>query len=113
MNKLKFWGLVVVVFVPMVLISYKYFLTVSTIDVRVADINKGEFVSLCLVDVEDKGAACDEYTNVDDMWFLKRDSGKVRSRLAIAEQDKEVLKLKVQGIRFTWLSWRKNIISVQ
>ena len=89
---------------------YKYVLT-DELTVRVADINKGEFVSLCIVG-QDTAAGCDEYTNNDDWWYFKRDSGKVRSRLAMAETDSQEIKVKVQGIRFTLFSWRKNIIKI-
>ena len=90
--------------------SYKYMM-VETLLVRVADINKGELVSLCIAG-EDTSTGCDEYTNSDDIWFFKFDSGTVRSRLAMAETDSNLIKVKVQGVRITWLSIRKNIIKI-
>lgn len=90
--------------------TFKYVMT-DEITVRVADINKGEFVSLCIVGQNTKDG-CDEYTNNDDWWYFKRDSGKVRSRLAMAETDAAEIKVKVQGIRLTWFSMRKNIVKI-
>ena len=91
-------------------LGFKYFVT-DELTVRVADINKGDFVSLCIVGESAKDG-CDEYTNNDDWWYFKRDSGKVRSRLALAETDSQEIKVKVQGVRITWFSVRKNIIKV-
>lgn len=110
MKKFLSWIAVILVIYVIWFLVVKYLVT-DEITVRVADINKGEFVSLCIVG-QDTKVGCDEYTNVDDMWYFKRDSGKIRSRLAMAETDAAEIKVKVQGFRFTWFSIRKNIIKI-
>jgi len=104
------WVLSAVILYVFCFLGYKYLLT-EEITVRVADINKGEFVSLCIVGETTK-TGCDEYTNNDDWWYFKRDSGKIRSRLAMAETDSSEIKVKVQGVRITLFSIRKNIIKI-
>lgn len=111
MKKLVTILIVSVIATLLIVGSYKYFLTSSEITVRVADINKGTYVSLCIVGKDEK-AGCDEYTNVDDMWFWKFDSGKLRSRLSLAEKDNKEITVKVQGLRVNVLSWRKNIVGI-
>lgn len=89
---------------------YKYILTSSEITVTVSGINKGDYVSLCPVNASD--SECDQYTNIDDWWFLKKDSGKLQARFEKAILTQEPITVKVQGIRFTWFSWRKNIVKI-
>lgn len=89
---------------------YQWF-SAETIRAQVVDINKGEFVSLCLEGV-DPLDGCDEYRNEDNIFWLKRDSGRLRSVLGSSVVKGTVYDIKVHGYRFEWFSVRKNIVSV-
>ena len=104
LSGIAFVGLI---FIP---IHYKY-LSADIISVSVKDINKGDYVSLCVVD-KGKEYDCNEYTNIDDIWWIKWNSGTVRAQLAAAMTNKDVITVRVQGYRIEVLNMRKNIVSI-
>lgn len=93
-------------------LHYKY-LSSEVISVSVKDINKGDFVSLCKSDEKSHDEYdCNEYTNIDDMWWFKWNSGTLRAKLAAAMTNKDVIQVRVQGYRIEILSMRKNIVNI-
>ena len=92
-------------------LHYKY-LSSEVIAVSVKDINKGDYVSLCMTDKSGRDYDCNEYTNIDDMWWFKWNSGTIRAKLAAAMTNKDTVLVRVHGYRIEILNMRKNIVSI-
>ena len=51
------------------------------------------------------------FTNIDEFWFFKFNSSDVNNKLLPLTG--QTAKIKVSGMRFSWFSWYRNVISVQ
>jgi hypothetical protein len=91
--------LFVIVFIP---ITYKYILTVDTLVATVTK-TEGNKNTMYLV-YTDVGT----FKIVDDVFYLNFYSADMYGKLI----PRKKYKLKVQGIRFGWLSWYRNIVKV-
>jgi len=110
MLKLKIVGALIIALIVGIPLHYQY-LSAETITVSVKDINKGDYVSLC-IENENARRECNEYENIDDVLWFKWNSGTIRSELAAAMTDKELIKVRVHGYRIEYLDMRKKIVSV-